>query len=74
MASVSYSIARGLDGFKIADYTHGTLATNANDVELRVNLLDGNGVALTIKDVIKALEAFERAVVDGTMFKSDFGV
>lgn len=74
MAAVSYSINRGVDGFHISDYTHGALAPNANDIELRVNTTDANAVLLQIKDVVKALDAFARAIEDGTMFRSDFGV
>ena len=74
MAAVSYSIKRGVDGFKISDFTHGTQAPNANDIELRVNTTDANSVALTKKDVEKALAAFARAILDGTMFASDWNV
>jgi hypothetical protein len=36
-----------VDGFKIDDFTIGTLATNADDIELRVNLTDSNAANLT---------------------------
>lgn len=74
MAAVSYSINRGQDGFKITDYTHGTLAPNANDIELRVNTTDANSVGLQVKDIIKALDAFKLAVMSEVMFGSDWGV
>jgi hypothetical protein len=74
MAAFSYSIKRGVDGFSQVNFTHGTLAPNADDIELRVNTADANAAAMTIKDIIKALEAFERAIQDGTKFKSDWGI
>lgn len=73
MAAVSYSINRGASGLKQSDFTHGTLAPNANDIELRINTTDGNGVTLKTTDILKALEQFEVAILSGTMFASDFG-
>jgi hypothetical protein len=72
MAAVSYSINRGIDGFRQSDYTHGVLAPGANDIELRVNTTDGQGAPMSVKSVIIALDAFRRAVEDGTMFRGDF--
>lgn len=60
MAAISFSIKRGVDGFKISDFTYGTLAPNANDFELRYNTTDSNAAAVTKLDIIKALEAFRR--------------
>jgi hypothetical protein len=74
MASVSYSINRGADGFKQTDFTHGTLAPNANDIEVRVNTTDLNGAALKVKDVVIALQAVIRAIESEAMFGSDWGV
>lgn len=74
MAAFSYSINRGQDGFKITDYTHGTLAPNANDIELRVNTTDANSAALQVKDILKAMEAFKIAVMSEVIFGSDWGV
>ena len=68
MASVSFSLKRCVDGFKISDFTVGALAPNADEIELRVNLIDANGVNLTRKDVVKALEAFERVMESGPLF------
>lgn len=65
MAAISVSIKRGVDGFKISDFTVGTLAPNANDVELRFNTTDANAAAMTMKDVQKALDAFERVITTG---------
>jgi hypothetical protein len=74
MAAHSYSINRGVDGFHLSDFTHGTLAPAANDIELRVNTTDQNGANLTRKDIEVALKAFARAILDGTMFGSDWGI
>jgi hypothetical protein len=74
MAAVSYSINRGVDGFKITDFTHGTLTPNANDIEVRVNTTDLNGAALKVKDVVIALEAVIRAIEGDAMFGTDWGV
>lgn len=68
MAATSYSINRGNDGFHISDFTVGTLAPNANDVELRINTTDANSVNLTRKDVIQILEAFMRLIESGPLF------
>ena len=70
MASVSFSIKRGVDGFKISDFTIGTLATNADDIELRVNLADSNSANVTRKDVQQALRAFEREMATGAIFSN----
>jgi hypothetical protein len=67
MASISISIARGSAGVKATDYTTGTLATNANDIELRVNILDGQGKAVTRLDVITALDMFARQIENGKL-------
>lgn len=57
------SINRGKDGFKVSDFTTGTSSTAGNDIELRV----ADGANLTRKDVVLALEAFERFIEDRTM-------
>jgi hypothetical protein len=67
MASISISINRGAAGVKASDYTTGVLATNAGDVELRMNVLDGNGNPVTRKDVILALEGFVRQIDAGKL-------
>jgi hypothetical protein len=68
MAAISFSIKRGVDGFKISDFTIGVLAPNADDIEFRFNTTDTNAALLTRKDLHKALEAFERAVESGPIF------
>ena len=67
MTAVSLSISRGVDGFKVSDFTVGTSAPGAGDIELRFNLTDTNSAALTRKDVFKALEAFELALNSGPL-------
>lgn len=62
MAAISFSINRGVDGFKISDITIGALAPNANDVELRFNTTDANSKAVTRLDVVRAMHAFERFI------------
>lgn len=74
MAAFSYSINFGVDGLKQSDFTHGTLAPNANDIELRVNTTDQNAVGTKVRQIIIALEAFERAIESEMMFGSDWGV
>lgn len=68
MSNHFIAINRGKDGFKVADYTFGTSTSAASDVELRIADVDANGKALTRKDVIVALEAFERVLANGAMF------
>lgn len=65
MTAVSLSISRGQNGLRISDFTVGTSAPGAGDVELRYNLLDTNSAALTRKDILIALEAFQRALSAG---------
>lgn len=65
MAAISLSIKRGVSGSKISDFTPGTLAPGANDVELRFNTTDANSVLLTKKDIHLALKAFEVALEQG---------
>ncbi len=62
MAAISVSIKRGVDGFRITDFTVGTQTPNADDFELRFNTTDANSVAVTMLDVKKALQAFKRAI------------
>ena len=74
MAAKSYSINRGAGGFKISDFTHGTLVPNANDIELRINTTDQNGAAMLTRDIVKALRQFEAAILSEQFFGSDWGV
>lgn len=74
MASISLSIAHGVDGFKISDFTVGVLAPNAGDFELRFNTTNTNSALITIKEVFKALEAFERAILSDAKFITPLGI
>lgn len=56
MASHYVSLNRGEQGFVDTEFTSGTSSTAGDDIELRVR----DGASLTKKDVIIALEAFER--------------
>jgi hypothetical protein len=56
MADHYVSLNRGVQGFKYSDFTTGTSTTAGDGIELRV--LDG--ASFTKKDVLVALEAFER--------------
>lgn len=74
MAAISYSITRGLDGFAGTDFTHGTLAPNAGDIEIRINTADQNSVAINVMDIVRALLAFRRGVESETLLGGDWGV
>lgn len=56
MSNHYVSINRGKDGFKLSDFTTGSSSTSGDDIELRV----ADGASLKRKDVVLALEAFER--------------
>jgi len=71
MAAVSFSKKRGVDGFKITDFTIGTLVPGADDMEIRINLTDANGANVTRKDVMLFLEALERVVTSGALFSNN---
>jgi hypothetical protein len=62
MAAISISIPRGKDGFRIDDFSVGTQAPSSNDIQLCFNTTDLNSALLTVKDVVLALHAFERAL------------
>lgn len=80
MTAVSISMLRGVDGFQLFDTTGtpsgtgipaigsfdiGTSAPGAGyDIELRYNTTDQNSVAMRRKDVIIALRAFERLLME----------
>lgn len=67
MSALSFSLSRGVDGFQISDFTIGTSAPGAGDFELRIDLTTNTPTRL---DVIKALEAFERAIESGAIFST----
>ena len=60
MTAVSFSIKRGVDGFKMSDITVGSLAPNADEVEIRFQVLDGQSKNMNDLDLVKAAKAFIR--------------
>lgn len=68
MANNYVAINRGLDGFKISDFTLGTSSSASSDFELRVANLDGQGAVPTRKDVVIALKAMTRVIESGAVF------
>lgn len=67
MSNHFVAINRGTDGFKISDFTFGTSSSASSDVELRIADVDGQSKVMTRKDIIIALEAFERAIESGAI-------
>ena len=63
MTAVSFSMSRGVDGFKMSDVTVGTSAPGTGDVEFRFNVLDTNSKNMNDKDLVLILEAFRRWVL-----------
>lgn len=61
MSNHFFSINRGVSGTKPSDVTRATTSTTGDDIELRV----ADGASLTRKDVLLALEAFERVFETG---------
>lgn len=60
MTAVSFSMSRGVDGFKMSDVTVGTSAPGAGDVELRFNVTDTNSKNMNDCDLIRIIKAFQR--------------
>lgn len=56
MIAVQISVSRGALLVNSSDFTIGTNAPGTSDIELRYNLTDTNGKALTRKDILLALE------------------
>lgn len=65
MSNHFFAINRGNDGFKFSDFTLGTSTSASADFELRVADVDGQSKVVTRKDIMKALEAFERLFEQG---------
>ena len=63
MTAVSFSMSRGVDGFKMSDVTVGTSAPGTGDVEFRFNVLDGQSKNMNDKDLYMLLQAFARWVL-----------
>lgn len=64
MANHFVSINRGKEGTTPSDFTTGTSSTAGDDIELRV----ADAASLTKLDIVKALEAFERFIIQDTTF------
>jgi hypothetical protein len=65
MTAVSFSMSRGVDGFKMTDVTVGTSAPGTGDVELRFNVTDVNGKNMNDGDLYRTLKAFQRWLLAG---------
>ena len=63
MTAVSFSMSRGVDGFKMSDVTVGTSAPGAGDVEFRFNVTDTNGKNMNDDDLYRILKAFQRWIL-----------
>jgi hypothetical protein len=74
MAAISIQLSRGLEGFKISDFTVGTNAPAAGDFEFRFNTTDTNSATIPIKDVVKALMALIRAVESDAQIITPLGI
>ncbi len=65
MTAVSFSMSRGVDGFKMSDVTVGSTAPDSGDVEFCFNVLDTNSKNMNDGDLYRILKAFERWVLNG---------
>ncbi len=68
MSNHYVAINRGLDGFKISDFTRGVSTSASSDFELRVADVDAQGKTMTRKDIVVALESFKRSILSGAIF------
>jgi hypothetical protein len=68
MSNHFVAINRGIDGFKISDFTRGTSSSASSDFEFRVGDVDANGKTPTRKDIVVALESFKRSILSGAIF------
>ena len=68
MSNHFFALARGVDGFRISDFTLSTSSSAASDIELRVADLDAQGKPLRRIDVIKACQAFIRVFESGKTY------
>jgi hypothetical protein len=70
MSNHYVAINRGIDGFKISDFTLGTSSSASSDIELRIADTDANGKTPTRMDIQKALRAFERELASGAILSN----
>jgi hypothetical protein len=69
--ALQISISNGKDGFAVSDFTFGTNAPGAGDIELRIAATDANGNTITRKNIAIALRAFARVLESGGTFTTD---
>jgi hypothetical protein len=80
MAAISIAINRGVEGFRISDFTVGTAAPSAStDMEFRWNTTDQSGSptpqnTITRLDLLKALDAFKRAIETDAFLVNPLGI
>ena len=65
MSSTSISISHGASGMKMSDFTVGTLAPNAGDVEVRFNNTDTNSKNILDHELVIMLKAIIRQIEAG---------
>ena len=65
MASVSISLAHGASGMLMSNFTVGTLAPNAGDVEVRFNNQDTNNANILDHEIVIMLRAIIRQIENG---------
>jgi hypothetical protein len=65
MSSASISIPHGKAGMAMVDFTIGTLAPNAGDVEVRFNNTDTNSKNISDHEIIIMLRAIIRQIENG---------
>lgn len=70
MAGVSLSLSHGVEGFKISDFTVGTLVPGGGSIELRFTTTDLNNNVVTRQDVVLGCKAFIRALESGNLITS----
>lgn len=67
MAAISVSIAHGVGGMKMSDYTVGTSAPGSGDVEVRYNTTDTNSKNILTHEVVIQLRNIIRLLEQGHM-------
>lgn len=77
MAAISIAINRGVEGFRISDFTVGVAApSGGTDMEFRWNTQDQGPTTATITrlDLLKALDAFKRAIESDAQIVNPLGI
>lgn len=65
MTAFSISVSHGAGGLKMSDYTTGTLAPNAGDVEVRANNTNTNGKNISDHEIVIMLRNIIRQIETG---------